>query len=279
MDSTTAGLLGTKERRRTAAQTMNEPVSLQSPLLARAGFRHAFFTRVGGVSRGPYESLSFSLSVGDDREHVAENFRRAAESLGIRAERIYYLSQVHGRQTRVADGKEPAESFLRHEGDAVIARGGELACGVRSADCVPILMGDRETGAVAAIHAGWRGVARGVVGAAVEALRELTGRGGDLLAAIGPHISLRAFEVGEDVAAELEAASDARDVVERTAARPHVDLRRIVRAQLVGAGLSPSAVDDVFGCTVTEPERFFSFRRDGAQSGRHLAAIVPQARV
>jgi YfiH family protein len=140
-------------------------------------------------------------------------------------------------------------------------------------------LGDRETGAVAAIHAGWRGVACGVVGAAVEALRELTGRRGDLLAAIGPHISVRAFEVGEDVAAQLAAASDARGVVERTAARPHVDLRRIVRAQLLGGGVAPSAVDDVLGCTVSEPQRFFSFRRDGEKSGRHLAAIVPQGRV
>jgi YfiH family protein len=263
-----------------AVQTMIPTVSLQSPLLSRAGFRHAFFTRLGGVSRGPYESLSFSLSVGDDREHVAENFRRAAAALGVRAERIYYLSQVHGRQTHVADGNEPAESFLRREGDAVIARaGGSLACGVRSADCVPILLGDRETGAVAAIHAGWRGVACDVVGAAVAALRELTGRRGDVLAAIGPHISLRAFEVGEDVAAELAAASTAHGVVDRTAPRPHVDLRRIVRAQLVSAGLVEHSVDDVLGCTVSEPERFFSFRRDGAKSGRHLAAIVPQGPV
>jgi YfiH family protein len=257
---------------------MNEPAFLQSPLLARAGFRHAFFTRSGGVSRGPYQSLSFSLSVGDVREHVEENFRRAAAALGVQAERIYYLSQVHGRQTRLADGNEPVESFLRSEGDAVIALRGELACGVRSADCVPLLVGDQETGAVAAIHAGWRGVVRGVVSAAVESLRDHSGRRGDLLAAIGPHISRAAFEVGDDVAAELEAASEARDVVDRPGAKPRVDLRRIVRAQLVAAGLAENAIDDVLGCTVSEPERFFSFRRDGGKSGRHLAAIVPKVR-
>lgn len=260
---------------------MNQPGALHSPLLTRAGFGHAFFTRLGGVSRGPYESLSFSLSVGDDREHVAENFRRAALALGVRAERIYYLSQVHGRQTHVADGNEPSASFLRREGDAVLARalgerGQPLACGVRSADCVPILLADRETGAVGAVHAGWRGVACRVVDAAVEALRELTGKRGDFLAAIGPHISLRAFEVGEDVAHALEAASPAREVVDRSSTRPHVDLRRIVRAQLVASGLDESAIDDVLGCTVSEPERFFSFRRDGSKSGRHLAAIVPR---
>jgi YfiH family protein len=262
-----------------ASCNMNEPSLLESPLLGRAGFRHGFFTRNGGVSEGPYRSLSFSLAVGDEPGNVAENLRRAAGALGVPSERIYYLSQVHGRQTLLADGLEPPERFLRREGDAVIALPGapELACAVRSADCVPILVADRATGAVAAIHAGWRGVVAGVVGAAVSALRENTRQRGDLIAAIGPHISLRAFEVSEDVAVELAGASDATGVVHHGATRPHVDLRRIVRAQLAAAGLEANAIDDVVGCTVSEPERFFSFRRDGARSGRHLSAIVPRA--
>src|SRR5688572_10183143 len=77
---------------------MNEPSLLESPLLGRAGFRHAFFTRNGGVSEGPYRSLSFSLAVGDEPGNVAENLRRAAGALGVPSERIYYLSQVHGRE-------------------------------------------------------------------------------------------------------------------------------------------------------------------------------------
>jgi YfiH family protein len=162
-----------------------------------------------------------------------------------------------------------------HEGDAVVALRGELACGVRSADCVPILLGDLQSGAVAAVHAGWRGVVAGVVGAAVQGLRAEIGAEGELVAAIGPHISVAAFEVGEDVAAELGRASDARDVVVRSEAHFRVDLRRIVRAQLTATGMDASAIDDVFGCTMGEPERYFSFRRDGQKSGRHLSAIVP----
>ena len=257
---------------------MNEPSLLESPLLRAAGFHHGFFTRNGGVSGGPYRSLSFSVAVGDEPANVAENLRRAAGALGVPSERIYYLSQVHGRKTHVADGREPPSRFLEREGDAVIATPDtpDLACAVRSADCVPILVADRATGAVAAIHAGWRGVVAGVVGAAVAALRQNTQRHAALIAAIGPHISLRAFEVSEEVAAELARASSATDVVHHGATRPHVDLRRIVRAQLTAAGLEPSAIDDVQGCTVSEPERFFSFRRDGAKSGRHLSAIVPR---
>ena len=250
--------------------------SLSSPLLKSAGFRHAFFTRRGGASQGPYSSLSFSLAVGDEPAHVAENLRRAGVVLGVPAERIYYLSQVHGRGTQVVDAAEASASFVQREGDAVIARSGELACGVRSADCVPILLGDRKTGAVAAIHAGWRGAVAGVVPAAVAALRAEIGSSGELVAAIGPHISAASFEVSEEVAAQLEAASDAGGVVHRSGPRPHVDLRRIARAQLLAAGLAGAAIDDVFGCTVAEPELFFSFRRDGPKSGRHLSAIVPR---
>jgi YfiH family protein len=249
---------------------------LRSPLLESSGFRHAFFTRRGGVSQGPYSSLSFSLAAGDEPAHVAENLRRAGVVLGVPAERIYYLSQVHGHSSQVVDGSESSARFVQREGDAVIARSGELACGVRSADCVPILLGDRKTGAVAAIHAGWRGAVAGVVPAAVAALRAELGDSGELVAAIGPHISVASFEVSEEVAAQLEAAADAGGVVDRGGARPHVDLRRIARAQLLAAGLMDGAIDDVFGCTVAEPELFFSFRRDGPKSGRHLSAIVPR---
>lgn len=251
--------------------------SLKSELLERSGFRHAFFTRRGGVSEGPYASLSFSLAVGDAAEHVAENLRRAGSVLGVPAERIYYLSQVHGRTSHVADESQLAESFVRREGDAVIALRGRLACGVRSADCVPVLVADRETGAVAAIHAGWRGVVARVVPETISALREKSGDFSHLLAAIGPHISAAAFEVSPEVATQLAGSSSAKNVVlDGSKGRPHVDLRRIVRAQLLEAGVPEPSIDDVFGCTVTDPERFFSFRRDGGKSGRHLSAIVPR---
>ena len=251
--------------------------SLTSALLAEAGFRHAFFTRRGGVSEGPYATLNFSRAVGDDAERVARNVALAADALGVAAGRVYYLSQVHGNVTHVLDGTETPESVIALEGDALVSRTAGVACGVRSADCVPILVADRTSGTVAAIHAGWRGVVRGVVESGVAALRATAGGAGDLVAAIGPHIRVGAFEVSDDVAEELAAASPVAGVVERGGAKPHVSLVRIVRAKLEAAGLQASAVDDVGGCSVTEPERFFSFRRDGKVGGRHLSAIVPRA--
>lgn len=248
-----------------------------SRLLEEAGFRHAFFTRQGGVSSGPYESLNFAVNVGDREQNVQENLARAARALDVPPERLFFLSQVHGREVKLLSGGESRLAVLHERGDAVIGLEGRLACAVRIADCAPILLGDRSSGAVAAVHAGWRGTVAGLVAAAVERLRAELGGPGELLAAIGPHISVAHFEVSEDVAAELVAASPDPDVVDRTRGpKPHVDLRRILRAQLRELGLPDSSIDDVAGCTVAEPTRYFSYRRDGRQSGRHLAAIVPR---
>jgi YfiH family protein len=251
---------------------------LVSPLLQAAGFRHAFFTRRGGVSTGPFESLSFSTSVGDEPERVLENVRRAAAALGVAPEHLHYLSQVHGARCVRVDSQSLRGEVAQSEGDALVSRDAGVACGVRSADCVPVLLADRRSGAVAAAHAGWRGTVRRVVEAAVVALSEIAEGPPELIAAIGPHISLAAFEVSEEVAGELAGASLLGDVVDRSfGERPHVNLRRIIRGQLLGLGLSEQAIDDVPGCTVLEPDRFFSFRRGGAVSGRHLSAIVPRA--
>lgn len=254
---------------------MEQAEFLSSPLLSRAGFRHAFFTRNGGVSTGPYASLSFSESVGDDPENVRENLSRAARVLGVEPVLLFFLSQVHGKVVHQVRRDSLREDIVRTEGDALVSSDPEVGCGVRSADCVPVLLGELRSGAVAAVHAGWRGVVAGAVEAAASRLTALAGGRAELLAAIGPHISLAAFEVSEEVARELVAVSPDTGVIERRpGARPHVDLRRLVRAKLRALGLDAASIDDVRGCTVEDAGRFFSFRRDGARSGRHLSAIV-----
>lgn len=247
---------------------------LTSALLDGAGFRHAFFTRRGGVSAPPWDSLSFAVSVGDAPDAVRENFARAARWLGVEATRLYVLSQVHGTAAQLLTGEEDRDEVVRRVGDVTVSRVAGVACGVRSADCVPVLVGDRASGAVAAIHSGWRGTVANAAAAGVAALREAVGGRGELVAAIGPHIETCCFEVGEDVAAQLAASSTlgAAAVVSGEGGKARVDLRRIVRAQLEAAGIA--AIDDVRGCSVCERERFHSYRRDGARSGRMLSAIV-----
>lgn len=248
---------------------------LESALLRSAGFRHAFFTRNGGVSSGAYASLSFSVAAGDSPANVRENLRRASAVLEVDPDKIHFLSQVHGRVARELLGHEAQAEVVELEGDALFSRAPNLACGVRTADCVPVLLADRTSGAVAAAHAGWRGAVQGIVTSAVQALRE-SSPSAELIAAIGPHISQAAFEVSDDVAETILTASRDPAIVDRSGAKPHIDLRRMLRAELRAQGLADTAIDDVWGCTVSEPARFFSFRRDGKASGRHLSAIVPR---
>lgn len=261
------------------------PPVLRSPLLLASGFCHAFFTRLGGVSQPPWDSLNFLASVGDDPAAVVENRRRAASALGLRPDSLYFLSHVHGSAFRVLDGSEDWDEVVRSVGDITLSRTAGVGCGVRTADCVPVLLADPRSGAVAAIHSGWRGTADRVVMTGVRALRELIGGKGGLIAAIGPHIEACCFEVGDDVARELACASTAGESAvllqnpknqkyQKSPGKPHVDLRRIVRAQLEEVGLAPGSVDDVLGCTVCNVTQFHSFRRDRDRSGRLLSAIV-----
>jgi YfiH family protein len=252
----------------------NQAQFRRSPLLEAAGFRHAFFTRTGGVSSAPYATLNFSRAVGDTEENVRANLSRAAVALGVDRSRIYFLSQVHGSEVVVVDGTEDPSDVLYRDGDAVLSTAPGVVCGVRVADCVPILVGERKTGAAVAIHAGWRGTVCGVIPAALDRVKTLAGSDARFVAAIGPHIGPMAFEVGEDVAREIVASSPDPDVIHRAAGeRPRVHLARVVRAQLEAAGVLPEDIDQVPGCTVSDPD-LFSFRRDGKRSGRHLAAIV-----
>jgi polyphenol oxidase len=251
---------------------------LQSALLDGEGFVHAFFTRRGGVSGGPFATLNLSLAVGDHPEHVTENLRQAARVLGLAASRVCVPRQVHGNSVLVLDGPDGA-LLEGTPADASVSLEPTLACAVRTADCVPILLADRESGRVAAVHAGWRGVVGKVVRATVERMQALGSRPAALLAAIGPHISAQAFEVGEEVAAQLAAASPRSDVVVRgPGQKPHVALAAILRAQLLELGLASDAIEELPGCTYGDAERFFSYRRDGQRSGRMLSAIVPAPR-
>ncbi len=243
---------------------------VRSELLTRHGFVHGFSTRVGGVSEGPFASLNLGRNVGDEPSAVEENHRLLAAAVGYTVERLREVTQVHGADVVAACIAEEAEATRARVADALFAREPGLAVGVRTADCVPILVGDVRTGAALAIHAGWRGVANRIVAHAVEILG---GERASLVAAIGPHIRLASFEVSEDVATQLTGASTAA-VVDPRSPRPHVDLALAVRLQLSALGLAPENIDLVPGDTFAEPDRFHSHRRDGARSGRQLSVIV-----
>lgn len=248
---------------------------IRSALLAEHGFAHGFSLRQGGVSGPPFDGLNLAFTAFDAREAVDANRRVFASEVGFAAESLFEVSQVHGASVRLlAEGDAP-EKVRSEEADALVSTRAGSAIAVRVADCVPILVADPRTGAVAAVHAGWRGCVAGIVPAACDALAGATGTPASFfVATIGPHIRRSAFEVGDEVAEQLAAAAPDGTVVERAGDRFRADLTAVVMAQLSRAGVHRDRLEDVGGCTYAEPARFFSYRRDGQRSGRHLAAIV-----
>jgi YfiH family protein len=245
--------------------------ALHSTLLDRHGFAHAFATRSGGVSAAPYDTLNLGFHLGDDDDAVRENRMRFADSLGVANDRLFEQRQVHGTDVREVTVLDAAQSLGDMEGDALIVRGEGFAVAARTADCVPVLIAHPSTGDVAAVHAGWRGAVAGVVPRAIHALSHDPS---DLVVAIGPHIRVDAFEIGEEVALEIERAADGGAVIRRRASKPHGDLAALIRFQLHTAGVPDVAIDDVQGCTHADAAHFFSHRREHGKTGRHLSAIV-----
>ncbi len=251
------------------------------------GVGHAFSTRRGGVSRGPYESLNLGLSTGDDPAAVRENRRRFFGALGIEPDRTVRVRQVHGDGVLVVDRplivREGFPRVLLDEGfeyDALVTDLPGVALTVSTADCLPILLADRRRAAIAAIHAGWRGTVRGIARLAVETLRDRYGTDpGDCVAALGPCIRGCCYEVDAPVIDPLSQALPAwRDCVrEKGGGRWDLDLAAANRRMLESAGLDPAAVHDAALCTRCRRDQFYSYRDQGPQTGRMMNTILLRA--
>ncbi len=224
-----------------------EPFQLRGDHIAIAlpGAGALFTTRRGGHSEGPYTSLNLGRKTADNPETVAAN-RHTLEEKEVGRE-LAWVHQVHGNRVVTVD----APSSPLPEADGQVTGNREFGVAVVVADCLPIALASGE--AVAILHAGWRGLASGVVEAGVRALRRLSPSPA-LHAAIGPGAGACCYEVGEEVHAHFGTSG-------RT-----LDLKKIARAQLTQAGAE--TVHDVGLCTMCEPELFFSHRRDGGVTGR-----------
>jgi hypothetical protein len=235
---------------------------------APAAVRAVATTRAGGISRGRYASLNLGDHVGDDEGDVAQNRALLRTGLGLAAEPAW-LVQVHGREVAVLDG--PPTSTLT--ADAALTTVPGLACVVMVADCLPVLLCDRAGQRVAAVHAGWRGLASGVIEATLAALADAGSPPGSLLAWLGPAIGTEHYEVGADVRrALLDGDPDAGEALRSAARQGHwwLDLYAAARRRLIRAGVA-----DIWGGefdTYADPARFFSYRRDKS-CGRQAALI------
>ncbi|MFL1455572.1 peptidoglycan editing factor PgeF [Marinobacter sp. GN3S48] len=245
---------------------MNSEIPLIKPDWPAPGrVRAVCSTRLGGVSEAPWDSLNLGSHVGDDPARVQENRQRLATMAGIGPGGIGWLEQVHG--TEVAS--LPAHGVPRADASYTVQTG--HACVIMTADCLPVLLCDESGTRVAAAHAGWRSLCGGVLEALVN---DMGGKPAELMAWLGPAIGPKQFEVGPEVREAFlrhdPAAASAFSEEGARAGHFMADIYLLARQRLAECG-----VRQVYGgdfCTVSEPQHFFSYRRDG-QTGR-MASLI-----
>jgi polyphenol oxidase len=248
---------------------INTPDLILPEWPAPPGVRAAFTLRTGGISRAPFDTFNIAAHVGDDPLAVVENRRRLRDSLELPAEPAW-LEQVHGH--RVVDLDRQTSSDALGPADAAVTRTRGRVCAIQMADCMPVLFAVADGSAVGAAHAGWRGLAGGVLETTVRAMNAPVG---ELLAWLGPAIGQPHFEVGEEVRAAFLAADPGASAAFTTNARGRwqCDLYALARRRLAALGVS--SLHGGGWCTYADPGRFFSYRRDG-QCGR-MAALIWRA--
>jgi YfiH family protein len=246
-------------------------------LSALPGIRHAFFTRAGGVSSGVYASLNGGVGSGDASQNVAQNRARMAAALSVRPEWFLTAYQIHSPDVVVA--ATPWTLSARPRADAIVTREPELAIGVSTADCGPVLFADPQARVVGAAHAGWRGALTGVLEATLEAMERLGADRRRIIAAAGPMIRQPNYEVGPDLIDRFVAEDRNNGRFFKPAERvghAQFDLAGYVRARLDRAGIA--GVEDLGLCTYADPEQFYSYRRATHRAepdyGRHISAIA-----
>ena len=241
------------------------------------GIRHAFFTRLGGVSGGLYESLNCGFGSGDAAESVARNRGIAMGQLDLAADRLVTCRQIHSTTVVIVERPWPPEAAPRADG--MVTRVPDIALGVLTADCAPILFQDPVANVIGAAHGGWRGALGGVVEATIEQMEVIGAERGRIRVAIGPCIARSSYEVGREF--------PQRFLAQDTASKSHFapamrtghfmfDLPGYIEHRLAQAGIG--TVQQAHYDTVAEEERFFSYRRSCLRGehayGRGLSAIV-----
>ena len=253
----------------------NGIVFYRSPLLHRAGVLHAFSTRLGGVSQAPFDSMNLGNPSGcaqqDPEESIEQNYQLLQSAIGFTATNRKWVHQVHG-----ADVQNVSADFINgQKSDAMVSCDASVVLSVRTADCVPILIAT-DNGAVAAVHAGWRGVIANILSATLTQLADLS-HSTHFTAAIGPCIGPDAFEVGDEVAREFQSRFGSLAPIFRAEnGKGHVNLAEACRLQLLEKGLPPDQIDVANICTANSPQEFFSHRRDFGISGRMASLIQPK---
>ncbi|MCI8848994.1 MAG: peptidoglycan editing factor PgeF [Oscillibacter sp.] len=261
----------------------NGLIWLSAPVLSSV--RHGFSTRLGGVSPAPWDSLNLRPGMGDGRDAMLENYRRFCAVLGVNMEQTVLSRQVHRADVRACGEADAGKGLFRERdydsADALVTDVPGLTLFVFSADCGTVLLYDPDSGAVGAVHAGWRGCAGGIVEKTVREMVRLYGtRPERLRAALGPCIGQCCFESDEDVPAAMREAlgREAEPYLEKRGPKWHVDLEGLNRRWLLRAGVLRENLESSGFCTACRQDLFWSHRKLGEARGVQAAAIAVPVR-
>ncbi|MDD5713005.1 MAG: peptidoglycan editing factor PgeF [Smithellaceae bacterium] len=235
---------------------------------------HGFCTRLGGTSEGVFSSFNVSSRTGDDPGRVRKNLGIFAWAVGIEPEQLLLVNQVHGSDVLIVD--RPGFKFFTCQGsdfDAIITDQADIAIGIKTADCVPIFLADRQKKIIAVIHAGWKGTALGIVAKVVDVMvGRFSCAATDILAAIGPAIGPCCYQVDESVYREMAAQPGRGDVFQSCAEPGHwmLDLPLANFLQLKAKGVPSGNINVAELCTSCHTNMFFSHRGEAGKTGRQL---------
>lgn len=254
----------------------NGVVYLTAPGIAA---RHAFTTRVGGVSTGVLESLNLSVRRGDAQERVRENWARLGNAAGLHLSGVVYAKQIHSADVRIArpEDLQPPELEPHFACDGFVTDCPGVPLAVFMADCIPVLLQDPVAGVIGAVHCGWRGSVQDILSAAVAQMRTLGAQPEHICAAIGPGIGSCCFEVGSEVVAGVERLLGG-DTAELVRVKPDgkfmIDLKRANARRLQQLGVPAQQIDISEACTMCRPDLFWSHRRTNGRRGVQAAVIT-----
>ena len=245
-----------------------------------AGLSHGFFGRQGGVSTGKYASLNTGRGSGDDPANVAENRKRVARAVGTKPERLISNHQIHSTKVVVIDKNNQTDISLAvpQKADAMVSDQAGIALSALSADCAPILFADMNAGIIGAAHAGWRGALAGVTDETVAAMVDLGAQRKNIIATIGPCLSVQHFEVGPEFVGEFitENLGNAKFFTSGKGDRSYFDIKAYLVRKLLAAGIG--AAQALPDCTYGAHSTYFSYRynchNDITDYGRNISVIM-----
>lgn len=257
---------------------VNKAVIEQSSLIESP---HGFSTRIGGVSDGVYESLNLGMNRGDDQSKVTENWQLFLDKCNIGYRPFVCGKQVHSNNVHIATKADARPAYGPGElieADGYVTKEKELPLAIFTADCVPVILEDSKSGVIGAVHCGWRSTVADIEKNAIDKMVSLGANPKDIKIAVGPAIDRCCFEVGAEVieaACELIGKENCEEFFnKKDNGKYMLDLRGVVKTRFIQLGVPKDNIENVGGCTLCHPERYYSHRYSEGLRGSLACAVM-----